>query len=78
VLRALVQASTLGCRPEVLLDINDRRTLRSVLARAGMHPAQHGVPSMEDFLRSQRFVPVTNEGLKLLRQWLLARSRLIS
>jgi hypothetical protein len=66
-LRALMQSATLQCQPYVLLDISDRRTLKSFLARAGSpFLPENGASSISEFMAQQQFIPVENEGLKLL------------
>jgi hypothetical protein len=73
VLRAVLQAQFYDCRIADLLDIYDRRTLKALMARAGLDPADYGNDiSIEQFLGSQRFVPSGSAGLAALRA-LLAR-----
>jgi two-component system response regulator RegA len=67
-LRALIASATSECPPEVLLDVSDRRTLATLLRRAGStfrgmasHP---GV--VEAFLREQQFVATDNPAMKTL------------
>ncbi len=66
VLRAVVQSHRQDCRPEVLLDVSDRRTLRNILDRTGIGRSTGSV-SVEDFLSRQTFIPANNEGLLALR-----------
>jgi len=68
VLSALMKAWKLRCPVDVLLDVSDRRTLRTLLDKAGI-PWGSGVReiSVEAFLSHQRFVAVDNEGLRVLR-----------
>jgi ActR/RegA family two-component response regulator len=71
VLRAVVQARTHGCRIGELLDICDRRTLNGLMSRAAVDPGRHGREiSVQQFLAAQRFVPVSNAGLMMLRELL--------
>ena len=71
VLRAAVQSRKLGCRVGDLLDISDRRTLNSLMARAGVDPRRSGQDiSIDQFLASQQFVPPRNAGLAALRAML--------
>ena len=71
VLRAAVQSRTLGCRLGDLLDISDRRTLSSLMARAGVDPRRYGHEiSIDQFLASQQFVAPRNAGLAMLRAML--------
>ena len=68
VLRAAVQSRKLGCRLGDLLDISDRRTLSSLMARAGVDPRRYGNEiSIDQFLASQQFVAPRNAGLAMLR-----------
>jgi FixJ family two-component response regulator len=77
VLRAVVRSRQQGCHVEALLDISDRRTLKAIMARAGLDRALIGDSadrvSLEQFLASQRFVPPTNAALAVLRTLLLGR-----
>ncbi len=66
VLRAVVQGALQDCRPEVLLDVSDRRTLRNLLRRTGSRGATAPL-SVEEFLDHQLFIPQDNEGLIELR-----------
>jgi hypothetical protein len=68
VLRAVARSTCDGVDPGLLLDVRDRRTLRTVLNKAGIQ-AKAGV-SVEQFLDSQRFVPAQNVGLMALRRFL--------
>jgi hypothetical protein len=73
-LRAIRQSSVHRCRPEVLLDVSDRRTLKQLLERSGLDTRKRkAVPSVDEFLAQQRFVDVDNEGLKILRAILTTR-----
>jgi FixJ family two-component response regulator len=68
VLRAVVQSRAHDCRVGELLDICDRRTLNALMARAAVDPWRPGRDiSVEQFLVSQRFVPLSNAGLVMLR-----------
>jgi ActR/RegA family two-component response regulator len=72
ILRAVVQSHVHQCRVEELLDISDRRTLKALMARAGLSPARNGPRvSIEAFFVSQRFVPSNHAGLAVLRARLL-------
>jgi ActR/RegA family two-component response regulator len=72
VLRALVQSHRFGCRLEELLDVSDRRTLRTLMIRAGLAVDRDECSmSVEQFLALQQFVPATNAGLAVLRALLL-------
>jgi CheY-like chemotaxis protein len=69
VLRVVVQSGSLGCAPEVLLDISDRRTLRSLFDRAGLSVGYESSPeTLPQFLLRQTFVPEHNEGFATLRR----------
>jgi DNA-binding NarL/FixJ family response regulator len=72
VLRAVVQSREGGCRIEELLDISDRRTLKTLMVRAGLSAASDRCRiSVEQFLAAQRFVPATNAAFVVLRKLLL-------
>lgn len=74
VLRAVVRSRQQGCRVEALLDISDRRTLKAIMARAGLDRALNADVadvSLEQFIASQRFVPQSNAALAVLRTLLL-------
>ncbi len=66
VLRAVVQGALQDCRPEVLLDVSDRRTLRNLLRRTGSRGTTAPL-SVEEFLEHQLFIPHDNEGIIELR-----------
>jgi ActR/RegA family two-component response regulator len=75
-LRAIVQASMYQCRPEVLLDVSDRRTLANLMQRAGTTAVSPKTPvSLEQFFESQVFVEGDSEAIRLLR--LLVQTRLV-
>lgn len=74
VLRAIVQAPLEDCRPEVLLDVSDRRTLRNLLRRTGSASGADMPASVEELLLRQTFIPAGNEGIIALRA-VIARSR---
>lgn len=53
--------------PEASLNVADRRTLRKLLARAGLSDTPRGVrPALTEFLQSQRFVSHANAGFAAL------------
>ena len=57
--------------PELALAVADRRTLRTLLDRAGLPDAAvRARPTPEEFLLRQRFVPQTSPGLGALRHLL--------
>jgi len=67
-LRAIVQAATYNCRPELLLDVGDRRTLAALLKHAGPREGHCSLPlSIAEFLQSQTFVDPNNEGVSELQ-----------
>lgn len=73
VLRAVVQSRVHDCRVQELLDISDRRTLKTLMTRAALDPEAHGTGvSVEQFLALQRFVPPNNAGLAVLRSIVLS------
>jgi ActR/RegA family two-component response regulator len=76
VLRALVKSHVDGGRIAELLDICDRRTLNALMRRAAVDPRRPGrETSVEQFLTSQCFVPVSNAGVTTLRTLLAAGRR---
>jgi ActR/RegA family two-component response regulator len=72
-LRAMRQSSVYRCDPCVLLEISDRRTLKLLLERAGPFFGSGSRTSVLQFVRHQRFVPASNEGVRVLlghlEQW---------
>jgi DNA-binding response OmpR family regulator len=74
-LRALLQAAAHDCEPEALLLVSDRRTLKMLIERAGLHiGAKAGSLSVSAFLDAQQFVSADNLGLRALRKLLDANS----
>ena len=68
VLRAVAQSLIHECRVEELFDISDRRTLRALMARAGIAiDGRAERTSIEQYLASQRFLPSNHAGLAVLR-----------
>jgi CheY-like chemotaxis protein len=65
-LRAMIKSSAYRCDPSVLLDVSDRRTLKVLLERAGPFFRWGGNTSILQFIRYQRFVPTSNEALRVL------------
>jgi hypothetical protein len=66
-LRALIHSSIYQCQPQMLLDISDRRTLRTFVERAGHLFIRHpDIESVKPFVAQQQFIPTTNEAVKLL------------
>src|SRR5216684_2263351 len=57
------------CDITCLLDISDRRTLNSILEKAGFgqHAMFSGQVSVVSFLDNQRFIPRENAGLRIIR-----------
>lgn len=73
-LRALFWASIEECHPQVLLDINDRRTLKAFVRRAG--PSfQERRHSVHEFVRGQRFVSADNGAVRFLLACFIEASR---
>ena len=66
VLRALMAAQVHRCPPEALFDVSDRRTLDTLLKRAGLDRRSAAATSIEDYLQRQTFVSQENEGIKAL------------
>jgi len=78
-LRAMIKSSVYRCNPSVLLDVSDRRTLKALLERAGPAFGSGNAASISHFIEQQRFVPNSNEGIRVLlgyfecRKCMLAR-----
>ena len=71
VLRAVMTSARTGYPPEVLLDVSDGRTLKALLTHAGIEAGSAGSSiSVDDFLKSQTFVPSSNAGLSVLTRLL--------
>ena len=71
VLRVLMKSSGHRCNWDSLLDVRDGRTLKTLFERGGLTlDAKTEVVSLSQFLENQRFVPVDNEGLRVLRELL--------
>jgi FixJ family two-component response regulator len=71
VLRVILLAPRHGCPPDILLDISDRRTLKSLLRRAGLDTSgSASVSSASDFIRKQQYVPQSNQCARLLDSYL--------
>jgi DNA-binding response OmpR family regulator len=66
-LRAVVKASVYQCDPEVLFDVSDRRTLHTLMRRAGLDQ-QPADPrgALENMLMRQQFVPHGNAGMRVV------------
>ena len=77
VLHATIQSRELACHPKLLLHVSDRRTLRSLLLRAGLVDAKGDSPrdltSVGRLLRCQQFVSHDNLGFKTLVEFLARR-----
>jgi CheY-like chemotaxis protein len=74
-LRALIRSRIHPCKPAALLDVSDRRTLDTLVARAGVLPETSADDAwLDEFLRQQQLVSAVNEGLLALRS-LLGRRR---
>jgi hypothetical protein len=54
-------------QPEAMLDLADARTLKKLLANAGLPEIASRTPTMQELLTSQRWIPHTNPGLVALR-----------
>jgi ActR/RegA family two-component response regulator len=63
----VVRCSAEQCAPETLLDVSDRRTLRAFLEKAGPRFISR-TPTIDQFLRDQRFIPYDNEGVRTIRR----------
>jgi CheY-like chemotaxis protein len=58
-------------QPEAMLDLADARTLKKLLANAGLPAIASRTPTMEEVLQHQRWIPASNPGLVALRMLLL-------
>lgn len=69
VLRLILMPPEDTCDITCLLDISDRRTLNSILERAGFghHAMFSGQVSVVSFLDNQRFIPRENAGFRIIR-----------
>jgi len=65
-LRAKLRAADYDCSPEILLNVGDRRTLRSILERAGTAFRDGPADSIEPFLLHQRFIAPGSLALRAL------------
>ena len=67
-LRAVVGSRANHCRPDLLLDIGERRTLEEFVERAGsgFRTPLDGSAPFADFVTHQRFVPATNDAVQAL------------
>jgi DNA-binding response OmpR family regulator len=65
-LRAMIKSSAYRCEPSVLLDVSDRRTLKSLVERGGSFFRSGEDASVLEFIEHQRFVPISNEGIRVL------------
>jgi CheY-like chemotaxis protein len=73
-LRAVLRSRNLSDLAMVL-DVSDMRTLKGLLARAGLNTETDGGPVLvEQFLLRQRFVTSDNDALIVLKQMLASRS----
>jgi CheY-like chemotaxis protein len=66
ILRGLVVSSGRTRHLELMLDINDSRTLRTLLRRAGLDDDVAQIPSVRDFVQRQKFIDTRNEVLEQL------------
>ena len=70
-LRAVMKASLDRCHPAMLLDVSDRRTMKSLLDRAALAAdVQPGSVALQRFIRTQKFVAGDNEALCVLQGFL--------
>jgi CheY-like chemotaxis protein len=65
-LRAICQSGR-AWQPEAVLDLADQRTVKRLLARAGLSPQRTVTPTTGEFLACQRWIPQDNPGLHALR-----------
>jgi hypothetical protein len=72
VLNALRAAIVHRCAPEVLLNVSDRRVLRTLSIKAGVDlEIRAATTSLHEFLANQRFIPAGSEALRLIRVFAL-------
>lgn len=69
VLRAVLKSRLHRCRPEVLLDISDGRTLQKLLRRAGFSAKAGDTVTPQQFLRDQLFVSREHAALRILMMY---------
>ena len=70
-LRAVMKAPHGCCHPAMLLDVADRRTMKSLLERAALADGvRGGSVSIREFIGSQKFVAGDNEALSVLKAFL--------
>ena len=62
-------------RPEAILDLADARTLRKLLACAGISSQTSRTPTIPEFLRQQQWIPEDTPGLMALRTLLFDSRR---
>jgi two-component system response regulator (stage 0 sporulation protein F) len=65
-LRAMIKSAVYRCDPSVLLDVSDRRTLKVLIERAGPSFGAREGSSVMQFIERQRFIPTSNEGIRVL------------
>lgn len=62
-------------QPEAVLNLADSRTLKKLLAGAGLEQRASRTPTMPEFLDRQRWIPAGNPGLTALRTLLFGARR---
>jgi DNA-binding response OmpR family regulator len=70
-MRAITRCGS-SWQPETVLDLADVRTLKKLLAKAGLSGTVVRTPTIGEFLERQQWVPLDNPGMVALRE-LLAR-----
>jgi len=70
VLRARLRAHAAIDDPAALLQVGDERTLRRLLARAGLEPGRRSWPPLLVLIERQTLVPPTHTGIRALKQLL--------
>jgi hypothetical protein len=70
-LRVVIRSRDMHCSPEVLLDVSDSRTLRTLFAQGGIERSSRSeTVSVDQFLKSQRFIALDHPGLSFLEDML--------
>jgi hypothetical protein len=67
ILRVVLKIPATHFRPEAFLDVRDRRTLKTLLLRAGLSvEPETRLVSVSQFVKGQRFISADNDGLASL------------
>jgi ActR/RegA family two-component response regulator len=74
-LRAVLKASVATCDPQILLDVSDARTLRTLLMRSGFAGGATRSMSPAEFLQRQRFLDARPDLLGVIARRLDSRTQ---